>query len=106
MRTIIDIPDEQIRALDHAGKKERVSRAEIIRRAVSSYLEKEKTLSADSIDRYHGFLKDVPGAFGGVDGLEYQEKMRAEWDQRDAEYSRWALHEPPARPYEAEDRKK
>lgn len=106
MRTIVDIPDDQIRALDHAGKKEQVSRAEIIRRAVALYLEKEKSRSADAIEQYHGFLKNEPTAFGGMDGLAYQEQMRGEWDHRDQMYGRWGFQDPPSQPFKADDRKK
>ena len=38
MRTIIDLPEEQVKALDTYRKKERISRAEAVRRAVAAFL--------------------------------------------------------------------
>lgn len=74
MRTIIELPEEQIEALDGICRRERISRAEAIRRAVT-LLVRERGIDAAS------------GAFGlwrarRVDGLEYQQRLRREW--RDA----------------------
>lgn len=85
MRTIVDLPDEQVKALDSLGNKENVSRAELVRRAVQSYLDAEKDKSAAAIDKYFGMFRGDPNVFDGLDGLEYQRKIRAEWDERDAE---------------------
>src|ERR1700733_8484737 len=78
MRTIVDLPDEQIRALDAYSKKNGVSRAEAVRRAVARFLPQ----------RPHRKL-DVSGhpAFGSwkrrsVDSVEFQRKLRAEWGKR------------------------
>ena len=38
MRTIVDLPEEQIRKLTLLCRRERISRAEAIRRAVARYL--------------------------------------------------------------------
>jgi Ribbon-helix-helix protein, copG family len=38
VRTVIDLPEEQIKALDSYRKKERISRAEAVRRAVAAFL--------------------------------------------------------------------
>jgi hypothetical protein len=78
VRTIVDLPDEQIRALDAYGKKYGVSRAEAVRRAVARFLPKRRQRSVD-------FRNDP--AFGSwknraVDSVEYQRKLRAEWDDR------------------------
>jgi len=76
VRTIIDLPDEQIRALDAYSKKYGVSRAEAVRRAVARFLPKRRQRRVD-------FRNDP--AFGSwknrdVDSVEYQRKLRAEWD--------------------------
>jgi len=47
-----------------------VSRAEIIRQAISAYIEQNKPSAVDAF----GIWKNKK-----VDGLAYQEKMRAEW---------------------------
>ena len=38
MRTIVDIPDTQVKILDQVSKKKKVSRAKIIRQAVTNYI--------------------------------------------------------------------
>jgi Ribbon-helix-helix protein, copG family len=72
MRTIIELPAEQIEALDALGRRDRISRAEAIRRAVAKYVRPMRREGADP-------------AFGlwrtrRVDGLKYQERLRREWD--------------------------
>jgi len=39
MRTIVDLPEDQIKALDSIGKREDLSRTELVRRAVAAYLD-------------------------------------------------------------------
>jgi len=78
VRTIVDLPDEQILALDAYSKKYGVSRAEAVRRAVASFLPKRRHRRVD--------FRNHP-AFGSwknrdVDSVEYQRKLRAEWDDR------------------------
>lgn len=70
MRTLVDIPQRQISDLAAICLSEKISRAELVRRAISAYLEKKKP--------------PTTAAFGlwqerGVDGLAYQEQMRSEW---------------------------
>jgi metal-responsive CopG/Arc/MetJ family transcriptional regulator len=74
MRTIIDLPEEQVQALKALAEKTRVSRAELVRRAVSEYLDRRRVDAEDD------------DAFGlwrarGQDGLAYQEARRTEWDR-------------------------
>lgn len=81
MRTIVDLTEEQIEELRRYCLAEKVSRAEAIRRSVD-LLVKEKQ------DRRDRFLKALDAAFGswkghGIDGLEYQRHIRAEWDRDD-----------------------
>ena len=72
MRTIIELPEEQLAALDGVCEREGISRAEAIRQAVA-LLTRERGASRSGV------------AFGiwrgkrQVDGLEYQERMRREW---------------------------
>lgn len=47
MRTIIELPDDQLRALDRMRKRLGISRAEAIRRALRSYLADE---AVDEVD--------------------------------------------------------
>ncbi len=103
MRTIVDISDDDISHLDRIGKRDNLSRAEIMRRAVGLYLEEERKRKSDAaLETYYGFLKDVPNAFDGLDGLAYQDKMRGEWDDRDNMYRTWGFHDSDAQtPYSA-----
>ncbi|HEY4942643.1 MAG TPA: ribbon-helix-helix protein, CopG family [Rhizomicrobium sp.] len=71
MRTLVDIPEKQLKALTRLSKAEKRSRASVIRDAVSAYLENKLFTEKDP-------------AFGAwsdqeIDGLEYQRKIRAEW---------------------------
>jgi metal-responsive CopG/Arc/MetJ family transcriptional regulator len=71
MRILVDLGDTQIQALDELSKKEKRSRAALIRQAIDDYLAKRLS-------------KRESNAFGlwgkrTVDGLAYQEKVRREW---------------------------
>ncbi len=70
MRTLVDIPDRQIEDLTVICEHEKVSRAEVIRRAISMYLDKKKAVPNEAF----GLWKDSQ-----VDGLAYQEQVRSEW---------------------------
>ncbi len=76
MRTIVDIPEQDIRALDRCAKRERVSRAEMVRRAVRGFVSEQKT---DPLERYFGLWKDRDDI---GDGLTYQQALRDEWKHR------------------------
>lgn len=70
MRTLIDIPDKQIKDLAAVSEAEKVSRAELIRRAIAAYLEKKRPKAIKAF----GVWKDRK-----VDGVVYQEQSRSEW---------------------------
>lgn len=72
MRTIIDITDEQQKALGAFCARENISRAEAVRRAVDAYLRQE---AAGEMDEAFGLWKGR-----GVDALGYERKLRDEWD--------------------------
>ena len=74
MRTIIDLPADQIQALDALSKRENISRAEAVRRAVAEHLQRHLRSGAD---RAFGIWRDRK-----EDGLAYQERVRREWDHR------------------------
>ena len=73
MRTIVDLPPEQIAALSKIGKRAKLSRAELIRRAVAEYL---SSRPSEPDDAAFGLWKQ-----NGDDGVEYQHRQRAEWDR-------------------------
>jgi metal-responsive CopG/Arc/MetJ family transcriptional regulator len=76
MRTVIDIPEQEMRYLTQLSLEDHISRAEAIRRAVSQYLAVRKTTNSDQ------------SAFGlwnnrKTDGLEYEDQARKEWSLRE-----------------------
>ena len=72
MRTLVDLPEEELEQLNLLSKARRVSRAALIRQAVSGYLEQNKTGLEDSF----GLWKKK-----SVDGVKYQERLRGEWER-------------------------
>jgi predicted transcriptional regulator len=71
MRTLVDIPTDQIRLLADIGARSNRPRAALIREAIAEYLANHRPPAAED-------------AFGlwdntGADGLKYQKKIRAEW---------------------------
>ena len=71
MRTLIDLGDTQVQALDELSKKEKRSRAALIRQAIDDYLGKRRGQQQGDAFGLWGKRK--------VDGLAYQEKVRGEW---------------------------
>lgn len=70
MRTLVDIPQPDIHALDRLAQHRQESRAALIRAAVRQYLADN---SADRLREAFGLWRD------GEDGLAHQARMRAEW---------------------------
>ena len=71
MRTLVDLGDSQIQALDELSKEEKRSRASLIRQAIDDYLAKRRTKQDGDAFGLWGVRK--------VEGLSYQEKVRSEW---------------------------
>ena len=71
MWTLVDLGDAQLQGLDELSRKEKRSRAALIRQAIEDYLAKQR-------DEKEG---DAFGPWGKrkVDGLVYQGKARHEW---------------------------
>jgi predicted transcriptional regulator len=72
MRTLVDLPQSDIRALDRLARREDVSRTELVRRAVADYLERQRSVPADAFGAWAAH--DAAG-----DGLAYERGMREEW---------------------------
>jgi hypothetical protein len=72
MRTIVELPDEQIEALKRLSDDTRLSRAELMRRAVKEYLARHRPQAAEQA---FGLWKTQP-----KDALGIQEELRSEWD--------------------------
>ena len=69
MRTIVDLPDEQIQGLAELCQRESLSRAEAVRRAIEEYLRVRRPG-----DELFGIWRGRE-----IDGLEYERRLRREW---------------------------
>jgi predicted transcriptional regulator len=74
MRTLVDIPDDQIADLAKIAEAENVSRAALVRRAIADLLKARRANKSDAIDAALGLWSDRE-----EDGLAYQERLRSEW---------------------------
>jgi Ribbon-helix-helix protein, copG family len=77
-RTLVGFADQDLSLLDEISASQHVSRAELIRQAVSNYLEQFKSADAAQAG------KAADDAFGlwrakKVDGMAFQNKLRQEW---------------------------
>ena len=71
MRTLIDVPESDLKVLNQLSRAAKVSRAELVRRAIRAYLEEHNVAGRSGA---FGLWKDTQ-----EDGLAYQERLRAEW---------------------------
>ena len=71
MRTIVELPDDQLEALGAICTQEKASRAEIIRRAVGNYIQERQSGKGQSA---FGLWKKKK-----INALKYESKLRAEW---------------------------
>ena len=71
MRTIVELPDEQLAALSEICSEEKASRAEVIRRAVGQYIQ---TTRAGRGRSAFGLWKKKKR-----DALAHEARLRAEW---------------------------
>jgi metal-responsive CopG/Arc/MetJ family transcriptional regulator len=71
MRTLIDLGESQLQELNELSKKEKLSRAALIRQAIDDYLAKRRSNQESDAFGLWGKRK--------TDGLAYQKKMRSEW---------------------------
>ena len=76
MRTLVDIPDAELKKLTRLSKTDKVSRAQLVRCAIHDYLKARESKKPDTLDESFGMWADR-----GIDGLEYQMRIRKEWDR-------------------------
>lgn len=75
MRTLIDIEKEKLQALTVLAKKNHVSRASLVRKAIDNFL--ELSPPQQKSQKAFGLLKSRPH----LEGLDFQKKLRSEWDK-------------------------
>jgi metal-responsive CopG/Arc/MetJ family transcriptional regulator len=71
MRTLVDIPNEDLELIDGVVKKLSISRAEFVRRAITKSLEPHR--QAQEHEAFGIWQKRA------VDGVKYERRMRREW---------------------------
>jgi metal-responsive CopG/Arc/MetJ family transcriptional regulator len=71
MRTIVELPDDQLAALRDICAQEKASRAEIIRRAVGQYIQDNQSAKGKSA---FGLWKKKQ-----INALDYEARLRGEW---------------------------
>jgi len=76
MRILIDIPEDQLRALEALAQARGWSRAQAVRQAVADLLERDAAEDRAALMACFGAWKHR-----GIDGLAYQQALRAEWDR-------------------------
>lgn len=71
MRALVDIDEQQLKRLDELARRQQRSRAAVIRQALREYVDARTEEGAG----------EAFGLWGNrvCDGLEYQERVRAEW---------------------------
>ena len=75
MRTLIDLPQRAVAALAEICRRERISRAEAIRRAVALYVAQRKSTSEEEV---FGLWRKRE-----LEGRVYEDKLRDEWHERE-----------------------
>jgi hypothetical protein len=84
MRTLVDIPEDDISWLDARARAEGKSRTAVVREAVAAYrAEKAQPVDHSWIDEGAGYWKDRADI---VDGVEYQRAIRHDPDFVPAEH--------------------
>ncbi len=77
MRTIVDLPENQVQALDRYRAEQRISRAEAVRRAVASFL---PTHSWARIDFLTHPAFGSSEEFQNDDSTATVRRLRGEWE--------------------------
>ena len=77
-RTIVSFDPSEKAWLDHEAKTKRVPMTEIVRRAVDHY---RQTIENQKKPKLAELLKKTAGTWKQGDGLNYQKKLREEWDR-------------------------
>ena len=73
MRTLVDIPEDDLELMKQLSEAGKISCEELVRQAISQYLE----------PRRKGHLRDAFGLWADrkEDGFAYQERLRSEWER-------------------------
>jgi hypothetical protein len=78
-RTIINLTDDDKRWLDQQARQRRVSMTSLVAEAVGEY--RVRQMAAERPD-LQAALEDTAGIWRHGDGLDWQQRMRKEWDDQ------------------------
>jgi hypothetical protein len=78
IRTIISLDPEDKAWLDRRAEEEAMTMTQLVRNAIRRYRQ-DVEAEAPSLERQ---LRETAGLWRGEGGLEYQRRVRAEWDNR------------------------
>ena len=76
MRMSLELPKDQVEAIDRLSEENRRTCEAVIQAAVAEFLEEDRKRRRRLMMAAFGIWKDR-----GIDGLEYQRAIRAEWDR-------------------------
>ena len=78
VRALISLSDQELKKIDVLARKNKKSRAQVVREAIDLYLRKNETRESwkDLTRRTAGIWKHKK-----VDGLAYERKLREEWER-------------------------
>lgn len=78
VRTVVSLDLDDKAWLDRRAQKEKVSMAELIRKAIRRFREQSEP-EPQPLDQ---LLRQTSGIWNGKDGLSHQLEVRGEWDDR------------------------
>jgi len=79
VRTVVSLDPEDKAWLDRKARQEKVPMTELVRRAIRRYRENSEAPSGDFAE----ILRRTSGIWQAGDGLQYQRRLREEWDKRE-----------------------
>ena len=79
MKILLDIPEPQLQSVTDLAKSQGVSRSQLIRNAVDSYLLPRTKPMSSYIGLWARAAERSPEGLDQLDALEYQDKLRSEW---------------------------
>ncbi|MDP9050676.1 MAG: ribbon-helix-helix domain-containing protein [Acidobacteriota bacterium] len=72
MRTLVDLPEDELRELNELSRARKTSRTQLIRLAVTGFLAQNRPGLEDSFGVWKKRRED---------GVAYQDKLRSEWER-------------------------
>jgi predicted transcriptional regulator len=79
LRTLVDLPEEDLKALSTLAGQQGRSRSALMREAISHYLAAQRRSTAG--DSFAAWKRSAAGVGLPADGLRYQETLRSEWER-------------------------